>query len=400
MKILVLTSVYKDSSLGNKDTSTNIVNSFTKEWIKQGHEVIVIHNSHRYPKIIHFIPKIIKKKIATFMSFQISDYVAVKEKEYDDFGVIVYRTPIKKYKPHQSPSKSQILNQTNKIKKFLEKKNFIPDVITGHWASPQMEIIYYLKEYYRCKTAIVFHGMGYLNDSNFDAKKYLSHIDKVGCRSLSQSKMIKNELKLNYNPFVCYSGIPNDYLDKYRLNVSKFDNIKKWKIVYVGRLVAYKNVDIIIKALSLIKNIEWEFTIIGEGSEKKRLETLSKELHCDNKVKFLGKISRDEVMKTMNDMHVYIMVSTNEIFGLTYLEAMASSCITIASKNGGVDGIIQNEKNGFLCLEGDVDDLYNRLIKLFSSKPKEIKQIAQCGYDDVHKYSDSNMAKQYIDNIK
>ena len=36
MRILMLTSVYKDESLGNKDTSTNIVNSFVKEWKKQG----------------------------------------------------------------------------------------------------------------------------------------------------------------------------------------------------------------------------------------------------------------------------------------------------------------------------------------------------------------------------
>ena len=50
MRILMLTSVYKDESLGNKDTSTNIVNSFVKEWKKQGHEVLVIHNSHCYPR--------------------------------------------------------------------------------------------------------------------------------------------------------------------------------------------------------------------------------------------------------------------------------------------------------------------------------------------------------------
>ena len=61
MRILMLTSVYKDEFLGNKDTSTNIVNSFVKEWKKQGHEVLVIHNSHCYPRVIHEIPEKLKK---------------------------------------------------------------------------------------------------------------------------------------------------------------------------------------------------------------------------------------------------------------------------------------------------------------------------------------------------
>ena len=82
MRILMLTSVYKDESLGNKDTSTNIVNSFVKEWKKQGHEVLVIHNSHCYPRVIHEIPEKIKKSLAARMGFAISDFNAVKEKEY------------------------------------------------------------------------------------------------------------------------------------------------------------------------------------------------------------------------------------------------------------------------------------------------------------------------------
>lgn len=95
MRILMLTSVYKDESLGNKDTSTNIVNSFVKEWKKQGHEVLVIHNSHCYPRVIHEIPEKIKKSLAARMGFAISDFNAVKEKEYQDNGVKVFRFPIK-----------------------------------------------------------------------------------------------------------------------------------------------------------------------------------------------------------------------------------------------------------------------------------------------------------------
>ena len=50
MNILVLTSVYKDFSMGTRDGSTPIVNAFVKEWTGLGHKVIVIHNCHSYAK--------------------------------------------------------------------------------------------------------------------------------------------------------------------------------------------------------------------------------------------------------------------------------------------------------------------------------------------------------------
>lgn len=114
MRILMLTSVYKDEFLGNKDTSTNIVNSFVKEWKKQGHEVLVIHNSHCYPRVIHEIPEKLKKSLAARMGFAISDYDAVKEKEYQDNGVKVFRLPIKKFIPHSQPSDNVIKRQVRK----------------------------------------------------------------------------------------------------------------------------------------------------------------------------------------------------------------------------------------------------------------------------------------------
>lgn len=254
MRILMLTSVYKDESLGNKDTSTNIVNSFVKEWKKQGHEVLVIHNSHCYPRVIHEIPEKLKKSLAARMGFSISDYDAVKEKEYQDNGVKVFRFPIKKFIPHSQPSDSAIKRQVNKIVATLKKEKFEPDVITGHWASPQMEIISELKTIYHCKTAVVLHGTGYIDSPKFNAEKYLKNIDSLGARSLSQAKQIKEILKLEKLPFVCNSGVPDEYLKNYRLNTEKYRNIKTWKITYVGRLVSYKNIDSTIKALSEIRD--------------------------------------------------------------------------------------------------------------------------------------------------
>lgn len=398
MNILVLTSVYKDLSLGNRDASTNIVNSFVDSWIKQGHNVLVIHNCHRYPYIVHAVPGFIKKKLASKMGFSIADCAAVSSKEYDDSGATVIRLPIAKYIPHKKPSEKIIKKQLQKIIMILKKYHFIPDVITGHWASPQMEIISQLKKIYNCRTAVVLHGSGYVDDPDFQAERYLPDIDHLGARSESQAEQVKQLLKLEKMPFVCYSGVPDAYLENYSLNLGKFENISTWKFAYVGRLVEYKKVDATIKALSAL-DVDWEFNIIGDGASRSSLEALCKELNVESRVNFLGRVSRDVVMEYLNDTHCFIMISINEIFGLVYLEAMAASCITIASENGGVDGIIKNGENGYLCLEGDSDDLYDKLTEIMKSDEESLKRISENGYQTAHLYSNSNIAKKYLDII-
>ena len=396
MRILVLSSVYRDESLGRVDTSTNVVNLFVREWNKQGHEVLVRHNSHCYPKIVHKIPKKVKKMLASKMGFEISDYEAVKEKEFMDYGVKIFRLPIKKFIPHCKPSNNIIEKQVNRIIEILEKENFKPEVITGHWASPQMEIISKLKMKYNCRTAIVLHGVGYIGSSGYRIKDYLKNIDLLGARSLSQSRRLKDILKLEQLPFVCSSGIPDEYIDSYKLNTEKYNDIKTWRITYVGRLVSYKNIDSTIRALSEIKDINWEFNIVGEGAQYCELEKLARSLNCIERIHFFGHIQRNEVMQILKDTHIFVMISKDEVFGLVYLEAMAASSLVVASRNGGVDGIIVDNENGFLCTEGDTKELKGILINIMDKDKESLKHIVAKGYESVKDYSDYKVAERYL----
>lgn len=396
MRILVLSSVYRDESLGRVDTSTNVVNLFVREWNKQGHEVLVIHNSHCYPKIVHKIPKKVKKMLASKMGFEISDYEAVKEKEFMDYGVKIFRLPIKKFIPHCKPSNNVIEKQVNRIIEILEKENFKPEVITGHWASPQMEIISKLKMKYNCRTAIVLHGGGYIGSSGYKIKDYLKNIDLLGARSLSQSRRLKDILKLEQLPFVCSSGIPDEYIDNYKLNTEKYNDIKTWRITYVGRLVSYKNIDSTIRALSEINDINWEFNIVGEGAQYCELEKLARSLNCIERIHFFGHIQRNEVMQILKDTHIFVMISKDEVFGLVYLEAMAASSLVVASRNGGVDGIIVDNENGFLCTEGNTKELKGILINIMDKDKESLKHIVAKGYERVKDYSDYKVAERYL----
>lgn len=399
MNIAYLTSEYKDYRLKEGDPFTYISNSFCCKWVEQGHKVIVIHNASCFPRILYSIPQSVKKVYEKKKGTTWGIYDSVKEDKYLDKGVKVFRLPIKKLIPHSSPSVRRLDKQAIKIRKIFEENDFIPDVIIGQWVSPQLELIYRLKDFYNCKTAVVLHGQGYIENKNYPIHEYLKKIDKLGTRSEAHALDVMKKLNLNTKPFVCYSGIPDEFVKDYSLDVTKFENISKWKFAFVGRLVDYKKADVLIRALSEIKNVEWELNIIGEGAQLSELKNLCKDLNCVDKVIFYGKVSRNKVMEILSQCHCFVMVSVGEVFGLVYLEAMGACCITVASEGGGIDGVIVDNQNGYLREAGNekqLEDLLNKIVHLDMEK---LQQIALAGYETAVDFTESRAASKYINSV-
>ena len=400
MNILMLSSVYHDNSLGNLDESTPIVNYFVYDWTKQGHEVVVIHNAHRYPRFVHALPKTLKTKMATKLGFPILDWSVVNEKSYTDQGIRVWRLPMLKLVPHQGHNDRSAEKQAEKIQTILKEEGFTPDVIIGHWASPQMEIISKLKDIYNCRTAVVLHGTGYIREASFPAKEYLKKIDKLGTRSRTQAKKAQQILNLPESPFVCYSGVPDEFLKNYAFDEHKFEKKPEtWKFIYAGRLVKYKAIDKTLEAFSRLENQNYTFDVIGEGGEKENLISLAKNLGIADKVTFHGRIPREEVLKYMRDAHVFVLISKGEIFGLVYLEAMAATCISVGSIGEGIDGVIEDEENGLLCEPQNADALLKRLEWLMNQTPDELNRLAKKGYETAQDFADSQVAERYLEDV-
>ena len=78
---------------------------------------------------------------------------------------------------------------------------------------------------------------------------------------------------------------------------------------------------------------------------------------------------------------------------------MAASCLTIASKDGGVDGIIVDNENGYLCHEADNNELKRILENIMESDYKHLTQIVNHGYKTVQNYSDCKVAEKYLNDI-
>lgn len=157
-----------------------------------------------------------------------------------------------------------------------------------------------------------------------------------------------------------------------RLGIHNAENI----ILFVGVLRAFKGVDILIRAMQLIvKEIQnTQLMIVGEGEMRVELEKLTKKLGLERNIVFTGFIN--ETLKPIYykaaDIFCLPSVTTQEIFGIVNLEAMACGVPIVASRIGGIPDVVKNGKNGLLVPPKDHNALANAIIYLL--KNEDIRQ--------------------------
>jgi glycosyltransferase involved in cell wall biosynthesis len=138
----------------------------------------------------------------------------------------------------------------------------------------------------------------------------------------------------------------------------------KPKLLFVGRLVGYKGVDVLLKALP---GLDAETVIIGDGPLRYSLEALARELGVAGRVRFLGEVSNDELLTWYHTCDVFVLPSLTrqETFGMVQLEAMACGRPVVSTELGtGVSWVNQHEYTGLIVKPGDVSNLRQALVRL------------------------------------
>ncbi len=178
--------------------------------------------------------------------------------------------------------------------------------------------------------------------------------ERVITLNSSLVKRMKESLKMRVPIDVIPSGIDVKYID--RIHAKRREN----RVVYVGRLVPQKNVDMLVRAFSLVHN-DAELIIVGDGSEKQRLAGLVRKLGLKN-VKFLNPFQdHEDAIRVIKSASILAMPSKRECFGIIPLEAMCSGTAVVSTRTEGPMDYIQTGKNGFLVDIGDYDDMGKKI---------------------------------------
>jgi len=141
------------------------------------------------------------------------------------------------------------------------------------------------------------------------------------------------------------------------VDIKEIEEIKKFKeesdIIYAGRLMKHKNIDILIKSIFLIKKKlpDIKAVIIGNGPEKTKLRALIKGLGLENNIKFLDFMLKEKVYSFMKSSKLFVLPSVLEGFGIIVIEANACGLpvITVKHKRNASADLIKDYNNGFVC---------------------------------------------------
>lgn len=120
-------------------------------------------------------------------------------------------------------------------------------------------------------------------------------------------------------------------------------------IIFVGRLIPEKRVEILISALSYLDR-EIRLRIVGDGTDRKRLEYLSRDLDLESRVQFLGRLdSAEDVWKEIARARVAVQPSAREGFGMFPLEALAcgTPVVYCEGANNALSELVIDKVHGY-----------------------------------------------------
>jgi glycosyltransferase involved in cell wall biosynthesis len=177
-------------------------------------------------------------------------------------------------------------------------------------------------------------------------------------------------------------GVPAEKMTVIYNAVESFDGVRPavvplgtpLKVVTVGRLVPLKRVDRVIEALVSCPSVG--LVIVGDGSERKRLEDLTNALDIDDRVYFTGQVSHVETIRFMAACDFFVLNSTHEGLPHVVLEAMSLGLPVVATAVGGTPEVVCDGHNGRLIGPRDDDALVQVLAQLVSS-PGERQRLAR-----------------------
>lgn len=399
-KILILSTVYPAPDIKTAN-GTNVVHYFAQEWVKQGHVVMAVHNYPVYMRLFHWVAGFASKFIASRFNVAVTMEYQSKDVEFEMEGVKAIRMPLYKPLPRYGVSEKALKEQVRKIAFWCKKNNFTPDIITSHFFYPHTEMVNMLKEEYfqQAKTCVVIHKQvnrmfGFMKGDYHD---HLKKVDVIGYRSLP----LKREFEefTGYVPqkqFMCYSGIPAHFLSrKDSCDIQKPIN----RFVYVGSFIRRKYPEKLLLAIKESGLQDFTLDYVGDGANRPIIESIIKENLWEDKVTLHGFVAREQVPSYVSKAQCFIMISEEETFGLVYLEAMSMGCITVASRNEGMEGIIEDGVNGFLCKAGDEHELAEIIKRINTMPQEELNQISENAKQTAIRLTDAKVAEEYLNGI-
>ncbi len=271
----------------------------------------------------------------------------------------------------------------------------LPIVTTFHTLIP--EAVHYIARSNKTKGFAKRIAWRYVNF-------YLKRSDAV----IVPSHVIKNLLikhGLEKDIYVIPSGIDVERFnpDVYGEPTRESLGVKDGNLVlYVGRLVKEKNLDVLIKAVpKVLKELSnCRFVVAGKGPASEYYKNIVIENNLEENIIFQGYVEDEDLVRYYAASDVFVFPSKFETQGLTALEAMACGKPVVGADFLTLKEIVRDGYNGYLFNPDDPDDCAKKIIKTINEKSAMSKNARQTALEySVEKCTDK-LLKVYENCLK
>lgn len=219
---------------------------------------------------------------------------------------------------------------------------------------------------------------------------------KIAFKILRQARLLLPVSFINMSYFRAH-GIPGAfqlthgfYGDFFK--TQRLQSGERVRILTVCRLLKYKNIDMVIRALGTLKDrYDFEYTLVGNGPELEHLRGLVNNQGLGNHVVFIDNVPHDKIAGEMYQHDMFIMPSYFETFGRVYFEVMAMGMPVICARNSGIYGLFREKEEGLAVDHTSVGDISEALAYLIGNRAERMR-IGKNGQDLVKNYTWENIA--------
>lgn len=189
-----------------------------------------------------------------------------------------------------------------------------------------------------------------------------------------------------------------DPVDTCNCENSKLVKRKSNLIISVSSLIPLKGLSYLVIAMKRISDCR--LVVIGEGGERKKLETLSQELGLSNRVFFVGWMDHgSEFWDYLKEATLFVLPSTSEGTPRAIIEAMACGLPIVSTRVGGIPEIIKDGVNGFLVSPRNEEQLVGAIQRVLDDETFR-KNASEINREKAKRYSNDIIGLELSNYLK
>lgn len=321
----------------------------------------------------------------------------------DEDGLRVVRSSYLKFPGSEKYNIAGWSRQCCRIYRKYEKQFGKPDLILAHSVTWAGFAAYLIHREHEIPYVIVEHRSFFVWSSKEARQMVLPHhiplfdLAYTHCENLV---LVSDSLRTGIEALVPSVKkriivIPNMIREHQFLPPSEPRKSDPFVFIWAGRLEPVKGVDLLLEAVKLLSGTtdrRFLVRLAGKGSLRQELEEQARVLGVNDKVSFLGRLSREEMLMEYQGANCFVLPTRYEAFGVVLIEAMATGLPVIATRSGGPDTIV-NRENGLLIEKDNVDELADAMQYMLA----HIDEYPADGIrsQTLHQYGDASVMEQY-----